>query len=134
MHLTASIFLLGVIDECVHVTLQGPIAARRVRVKPTPSLHRQVGRLLHRLDSEIARRLDDDSPLPTDPGDNRGPVFIIMTPTRFALLAATTRSTTQVLAATSLGLPLLPSRVIEVIRFHCALHLAIGFIGDGRIA
>ena len=56
-----------------------------------------------------------------------------MTPTGLTLLAATTRSATQVLFASVFGLPLLAGGVIEVIRFHGARQLAIGFVGDGRI-
>jgi len=55
-------------------------------------------------------------------------------PAGLTLLAATTRSATQVLCATLLGLALLAGGVIEVIRFHCACHLTIDFVGDGCIA
>ena len=60
------------IDELVHVTLHRPVAARRVRVEPPARARGDPGRLLHRLDREIFGRLDDDSPLATDPGDDRG--------------------------------------------------------------
>src|SRR5215510_4321130 len=36
------IFLLGMIDEFVHVALQGAIAASRVRVEPTAYIHRRI--------------------------------------------------------------------------------------------
>src|SRR5215813_9462440 len=38
MHVPACVFLLRMIDELVHVALQSPITARRVRVEPTPRL------------------------------------------------------------------------------------------------
>jgi hypothetical protein len=97
VHLTARIFLLGMIHECVPVALQGAIAARRVRVEATARVHRDVGCLLDRLDRAIAGRLDDDCSLATDPGENGGSGFVIMPPTGVALLAAPTWPTTQVL-------------------------------------
>src|SRR5262249_32524731 len=88
----------------------------------------------HCLHGEIAGRLDDDRPLTTDPGDNRRSIFVVMSPARFALLAPPPRSATQVSFAPLLGLALLASGVIEVIRFHCTCYLAVGFIGEGCIA
>jgi hypothetical protein len=52
-----------------YVALHCSIAARRVRLQPTARVDGEVGRFLHRLDGEIAGRLDDDRPLTTDPGD-----------------------------------------------------------------
>src|SRR2546429_4101322 len=118
----------------MHVALQASIAASRVRVEPTARLHREVSHLLYRLDREIAGRLDDNRFLATDPGDAGWPVFVVMPPTGLALLAAPTCSATQVFFPTPLGFALLASSVIEVIGFDRALHLAIGFVGDGRIA
>ena len=134
MDVTTCIFLLRMINNVMHIALQRSIAARRVRVEPTARLHREVRRLLHRLHREISGRLDDDRPLPTDPGDNRRPIFVIMAPTGLAFLATTTRAASQRLLATALRLALVTGGVIEVIRFHCACQLAIGFIGEGRIA
>src|SRR5262244_2334099 len=134
MHLPAGVFLLRMIDIVMHIALQGPIAARRVGVEPTACLHRQVGRLLHRLHGEISRRLEHGSPLAADPRDNRGPVLVIMAPAGLTLLAAPTRTASQCLFPTLLGLPLVPRGVIEVIRFHRALQPALGFVGHGRIA
>src|SRR5919199_1789756 len=91
MHLPASVFLLRMIDIVMHIALQGPIAARRVGEGPTACLHRQVGRFLHRLHREIFGRLDDHSPLPTDPRDDRGPIFVVVPPPRLTFLAAPTR-------------------------------------------
>src|SRR4029450_1842811 len=51
------------IHELMHVTLHRPVAAGRVRVEPTARAHGDLSRLLHRLDREIAGRLEDDSPL-----------------------------------------------------------------------
>src|SRR6266478_1583276 len=123
MHVTARIFLLGMIDELVHVSLHRPIAAGRVGVPPTARLDRQIRCLLSRLDGEIAGRLDDDSPLATDPRDDRRSICVIMPPARLALLAAPTCAASQRLLPTVLRLSLLTSRVIECIRFHSALHL-----------
>jgi hypothetical protein len=53
VHVTTRVFLLCMIDELVHVALHRPIAAGRVRVAPTARSHRDLGRLLHRLDGEI---------------------------------------------------------------------------------
>jgi hypothetical protein len=97
-------------------------------------LHRKIGRFLHRLHREIFGRLEDNSPLPTDPGDDCWPVFVVMAPPGLAFLAAPTWSAPQVLFSTVFGLAFLSSSVIEVIRFHGARYLAIGFVGDGRIA
>src|SRR2546430_10365299 len=117
MHVITRIFLLRVIDELMQVALQRPIAAGRVRVESTARLHRDVGGFLHRLDGEIFGRLDDNRPLATDPGNDRRSIFVIMAPTRLTFLAAPTRSTPQRLLPTLLGLPLLASGVVEIIRF-----------------
>src|SRR5262245_4233432 len=71
-------FLLRVVDVVVHVALERAIAAGRVGVEPTARVHGKVRGLLHRLHGEIAGRLQDDRPLPTDPGDNGGPVFVMV--------------------------------------------------------
>src|SRR5262245_34206820 len=119
------------IDELVLVALHRPVAAGRVRVEPAARSHGDLGRRLHR---EIFARLDDDRPLATAPGDDRGPIFVITAPTRLAVLAATTRAATQGLLPTLLGLPLVARGVIEVIRFHRALQLALHLIGQSSIA
>src|SRR5262249_31918455 len=85
---TTGIFLLCLIHVRMHVARHRPIAARGVRREPTARFHRQVGCLLHRLHGEIARRLEDDRALATDPGDDRRPVFVVMAPTGLTLLAA----------------------------------------------
>src|SRR5215471_6036084 len=125
MHLTPCVFLLRMIDGLVLVARQRPIATGRVRVELTACLHRNVGSLLDRLHREIFGRLDDDSPLATDPGDNRGPVFVIVPPTGLTLLAAPPRAASQRLLPTLLRLPLVARGVVEVIRFHCACELAM---------
>src|SRR5438128_10806381 len=99
----------------MHIALQGPIAARGVRVEPTSRVHRHVSGLLHRLDGEIPGRLDDDCSLATDPGNNGGPVFVIMAPARLALLAAPTRAASQRFLPALLRLALVSRRVIELI-------------------
>src|SRR5215831_4645599 len=115
MHVPARIFLLRMIDELMEIALQRLIAARGVRVEPTACVHREVSRLLHRGDGEIAGYLDDDCSLATDPGDDGGPVFIVMPPTGLTLLAAPTCAASQRLLPTPFGLPLVAGRVVEVI-------------------
>src|SRR5438045_1423619 len=114
------------IDERVHVALDRPVAAGRVRREPTPRLDGEVSGLLHRLDGEIAGRLDHHGSLATDPGDDGGPIFVIMTPPGLALLPAPTRAASQVLWPSVFRLPLAAGGVIEFIRFYRALHLALG--------
>src|SRR5215510_6638893 len=106
MHVTPRVFLLRMIDILVDVALQGAVAAGGVRVQPASCLESEVGSLLHRLDGKVPCRLDDDPSLAADPGDDRGPVFVIMAPTGLALLTAPTRSTPQRLLTTALRLPL----------------------------
>src|SRR5215510_8421088 len=134
MHVTARIFLLRMIHERMHIAFQRPIAAGRVGVEPTARLHCDIGGLLHRRDGEIAGRLQDDSALATDPGNNRRPVFVIMAPTGLAFLAAPTRAAPQGLLPTLLSLPLVAGGLVEVIRFHRAFELAVHLVGQGRIA
>ena len=121
--------LLRMVDALVHVALHRPVAARGVRGEPTARVHGEVGRLLHRLHREIAGRLDDDSPLPTDPGDDRWPVLVIMPTPGLALLAAPTRSAPQGLLPTLRRLPLVARSVREVIRFDGARQLALHLMG-----
>ena len=97
-------------------------------------MHGEVRRLLDRLHGEIAGRLDDDRPLPTDPSDHRRPILVIMATTGLAFLPPATRSAPQRLLATALRLSLVTGGVVEVIGFHGACQLAVGFIGEGRIA
>jgi hypothetical protein len=127
------VFLLGVIDELVHIAFERPIAAGRIRVQLTAHLDGEVRRLLHRFHGEISRRLDDDSSLATDPRDNGRPVFVIVAPTGVALLTAPPRLVPQGFLATAVRLPLAASDVVEIIRFHRAFQPAIGFIGHGRV-
>src|SRR5919106_6642181 len=100
MHLSTRVFFLRMVNEVMHIVLQGPIAASGVCVEPTAGWHRQVGGFLHRLDGEIPGRLDDHCPLATDPGNNGGPVFVIVAPARLALLATPTRAAPQCLLPT----------------------------------
>src|SRR5437899_8833514 len=129
MHLPTRVFLLRMVDELMHVAFHRPIATGRVCIEPTARLHCQVGCLLHRLHREIAGRLDDDSPLPTDPGDDRWPVLVIMPTPGLALLAAPTRSAPQGLLPTLRRLPLVARSVREVIRFDGARQLALHLMG-----
>jgi len=77
MHVPPRVFLLGMIDKVVSIALERPIAAGGIGIQLIARLHGDVGSLLHRLHGEIAGRVEDDSPLAADPGDNRGPVFVI---------------------------------------------------------
>src|SRR5262245_3379255 len=108
------------IDELMHVTLHRPVAAGRVRVEPTARTDGGLRRLLHRLDREIAGRLDDDRPLTTHPGDNGWPIFVVVPPHGLTLLAAPTCPASQHLLPALLGLPLVAGGLVEVIRFHRA--------------
>jgi hypothetical protein len=118
----------------VHITLQCPIAAGRVRVDLTPRVDGEVGGFLHRADREIRDRLHDDGALAADPRDHRWSIFVVMAPARLVLLATTTRPASQALFPACRCLALLASRVIEFIRFNRACQLAIHLIGQGSIA
>src|SRR5215470_169187 len=115
VHVSSCIFFLRVIDALVEVALQGSIAAGGVGVEPTACLDSKVCSLLHRLHREVFGRLDDHSALATDPGDHRWPIFVVVPPTWFTLLAAPTRAASQVLFSAVCRLALLPGGVIEVI-------------------
>src|SRR5215470_3076242 len=121
------------IDQRMRVSLHRLIAPGRVRGELTTRAHRDISRLLHRLDRAIFGRLHDDRPRATDPRHNRGPVFVIMTPPGLTFLAAPTRATPQRLLPTLLGLPLLASGVGESIGFDGPFQLPLHFIGQGRI-
>jgi hypothetical protein len=121
------------INERVHVAFQRPVAPSGVRIQSTPCLHSEVGSCLDRPHGKIFGRLEDDRSLATDPRDNRWPVLVIMASPRLTLLAAPTRAAAQRLLPTLVGLPLVAGRMVEVIRFHCACQLALGFVGHGRI-
>ena len=134
MYVPTGIFLLGVIDKVVHIALERAVTAGRVRIEPTARVHGEVRCLLDRLDGKVPRRLDDDTSLATDPGDDRGPILVVMAPTGLTLLAATTRAATQGLLPTLLGLPFVAGDMVEVIRFHRGCQLTVHLIGQGRIA
>jgi hypothetical protein len=134
MDLAPCIFLLCMIDIGMHIALERPIAAGRVRLQPTARVDGEVRRLLHGLHGNIFGRLEDDRPLATDPGDERRTVFVVVSPPGLALLAAPTRSAAQMLFPALLRLPLLASGVREFIRFHGALHLPRQLVGQGGIA
>src|SRR5437016_10364986 len=78
--------------------------------------------------------MSDDGSLDADPCDNGEPVFVIITPAGLALLTAPTRTASQCFLPALLRLSLLPSGVIEVIRFHGALQLTLRLIGKRGIA
>src|SRR5215831_6976924 len=133
MHFPARIFLLRMIDELMEIALQRPIAAGGVRVEPTARVHREVRRLLHRGDGEIAGRLEDDGSLATDPGDDGGPVFVVMPPTGLTLLAASTRAASQRFLPALFRLALVAGSMIQVVGFDRPLQLPLHFVGQRRI-
>src|SRR5919109_2995661 len=93
VHVPTRVLLFRMIDECVPVVLHRPIAARRVGRETAARLDSKVCGLLHRLHGEIFGRLEDDRALAAHPGDDRGPVFVIMPPAGLTLLASTPRAT-----------------------------------------
>ena len=133
-HVPTGVFFLGMLDIVMLIARQGPRGARRVRVEPPARLDRQVGRLLPRLDRAICGRLEDDRPLPADPRDNGGPIFVLRTPTGLALLAAPPRTAAQRLLPALRRLPLGARGVGEVLRIHRACELARHLGGHGRMA
>ena len=62
MDVTPRVFLLGVIDEVMGIALERPIAAGGVGIEPTARFDSDGGRLLHRLDGKITRRLHHEPP------------------------------------------------------------------------
>src|SRR6516162_5144287 len=114
-------------------TMPSNRTSRERRKRPVIYL-RLLSGFLHRLHGEIAGRVDNHRALAAHPGDNGRPVFVVMPPTRLALLAAPTRAAAQGFLPALLGLALLPRGVIEVIRFHGAFELAMHLIGQRSIA
>src|SRR5262249_50728287 len=108
------------IDVFMDIALQCPIAAGRVRVESTPCFDGEVGGFLHRLHREIAGRLDDHCPLATDPRDNGGPVFVVVSPPGLAFLTTPPWPAPQRFLPTLFRLPLVASSMIEVIGFDRA--------------
>src|SRR5215510_13414871 len=122
------------IDVLVYVALQGAVAAGGVRVQPASRLDSEVGGLLHRLDGKVPRRLDNDTSLAADPGDDRGAVFVVMAPPGLPFLPATPWLATQCFGPALLGLALMARRMVEVISFHRPVQLTSELIGEGGIA
>src|SRR5499427_3201815 len=111
-----------------------PIAAGRVRVELTAGLHGKVSGLLHRLDRKVPCRVDHDATLTTHPGDDRGPIFVIMPPPGLTLLATTTRAAPQGFLPTLFRLSFVACGMIEVIGFDRAFQSAVHLIGQRGIA
>ena len=107
MDIPACILFLRMIDERVEIALHGSVAAGGVRREAAPRLDGEVGRRLHRLHREIFGHVDHDGPLATAPGDHRWPIFVVVPPTWFTLLAAPTRAAAQVLFSAVFRLALL---------------------------
>ena len=134
MHVTARIFLLRMVDKVVRIALQRAIAAGRVGIETTARFDGDVGCFLHRLDSKVPRRLDDDTALAADPGDDRGAVFVVVPPTGLTFLAAPTRAAAQRLFPTVCRLAFRTRGVIAVIRFNSALSLTRHLRGERGMA
>jgi hypothetical protein len=123
MHLATGLFLLGVMHARVHVAFHCPIAPGGVGIQSAPRLDREVSGLWHRRDGQIPDGPHHDRSLAAHPGDDRGPIFVVMTTTGVALLAAPTRSAAQRLLPPVLCLSLLPGGMIEVITIYDILCL-----------
>jgi hypothetical protein len=131
MHVATGILLLRMVDERMRISCQGPIAAGRVGIESTPRVHRDIGGLLYRLHRQISGRLEDDSPLAADPRDDRGPVFVVVTPSGLAFLAATPWLASPRCLPARLGLSLMARGVGEVIGFDRPFQLTTDLIRQG---
>src|SRR5215475_4554726 len=134
MHVPLRVFLLRVIHCVMLIARDQPVAAGRVRVELAAGLYGEVSGLLHRLDRKVPCRVDHDATLTAYPGDNGRPIFVVMAPPGLAFLATPPWLAAQRFLPTLLGLPLLASGVIEIIRFHGALQLPLHLVGQGGIA
>src|SRR5215813_5865891 len=117
MHVTAGILFLRMIDKVMRIALERTIATRGVRIESAPRLDREVGRLLHRLDGKIPRRVDHDPSLAADPHDDGGPILVVMASPRLAFLAAPPWRAAQGLFPALFGLALVASGMIQVVGF-----------------
>jgi hypothetical protein len=97
-------------------------------------LHGEVSGLLHRLDGKILHTLHDNSPLAAAPRDNGGPIFVIMAPTRFTLLAPPPLTAAQRLLPALVCLALLASGMVEFVGFDGPFYVVIRLVGDSRIS
>jgi hypothetical protein len=131
---TTRVCLLRVLDVRMERALHRPRAAGRIRLASAPHLDGEVCRLLYCLDCAIAGRLDDDSPLATDPGDDGRPVLVSVAPTRLALRAAPTCVAAQRLLATPWHVARVAGGVGESIGFHRACPWAMHLVGQRGMA
>jgi hypothetical protein len=115
MHVTTGLLRLRLVDDRRRITCQGPIAAGRVGIESTPRVHRDSGGLLYRLHHHISGRLEDDSPVPADPRDARGPVVVVVTPSGLAFRASTPWLASPRVLPARLGWSLMARGVGEVI-------------------
>jgi len=118
----------------MEVTLQRPIATRRVRREATGRADSEVGGLLDRRDSIIPPTLYHHRSLAADPGHDGGPVFLIMASTRFTLLAATVWSPSQGLFSSVCSLTLLAGGMIHLVGFDRSRDVTSCLVGDSSIA
>ncbi len=123
--LPAYIVLLRVSDERMEVSLPRPRAAGRVGIQATARLNGEIGRLLYGLDRKIPDGLHDEGTLAADPRDACGPIFVLMTAARLALLATAACPASQVFFSSVLRLPRMASGVLEFIRFDSPRQLAL---------
>src|SRR4030095_3732560 len=88
MHVPTRVFLLRVVHRVMLIARDQSVAAGRVRVGLAAFLYGEVGGLLHRLDRKVPCRVDHDATLPADPGDDGGPILVVMAPPGLAVLPA----------------------------------------------
>src|SRR4030095_11454855 len=88
MHVPTRVLLLRVIYCVMRIARDQSVAAGRVRVELAAGLYGEGGRFLHRLDGKVPRRVDHDPSLAADPGDDGGPVLVVMAAPGLAFLAA----------------------------------------------
>ena len=117
VHVPTGVFLLRVMHCVMLIARDQPVAAGRVRIELTAGLHGEVGGLLHCLDRQVPGRVDHDATLTAHPGDNRGPIFVVMAPPGLAFLAAPPWRAAQRFRPARLGLSLVSGGMIKVIGF-----------------
>jgi hypothetical protein len=134
MHVTARLFLLRMVDKVGHIALQRTITPGRVGREPPARFDGDIGHFLHRLHGTITRPLYDDRPWTADPGNDGGPICIVVAAAGLALRAPASRAAAQRLLAAPVRLPLVTGGVREVIGFHRPCQRALPLIGHGGMA
>src|SRR4030095_10505941 len=134
MHVPTRVFLFRVIYCVMLIARDQPVAAGRVRIELAAGLYGEVGRFLHRLDGKVPRRVDHDPSLAADPGDDGGPILVVMAAPGLAFLAAPPWRAAQGLFPALLGLALVAGGMIQVVGFDRPRQLPLHLVGQGRIA